>query len=195
MWKPNKACVVCRVILSGDKDLKKRIYNSTYFLPQGGGETLPDILKAYGGTMVKAGVFGYPSLLNHVKKHQTLDAAKQLQQSTEQLQTLQEAPLAPMLSIQPEEVYQEAMKQGMEKLQAGELQITARDLLKAATDKATIDLKKKDQEFKLAEMVYHFASGEASNATKYDGRIIAGETATAYDAADITASNLDAGTA
>lgn len=193
MWKPYKSCNVCRLILQGDKDLKKRIYNSTYFLPQEGGDSLLDILADYGGTSTKGGVFTYPSMLNHVKKHQTLDTAKKLAADTQSVINSTATAPAILPAIQPEEVYQEAMKQGMEKLQAGELQITARDLLKAATDKATIDLKKKDQEFKLAEMVYHFASGEASNATEYDRRIIAGETATTYDAADITARNIDPG--
>lgn len=193
MWKPIKQCGVCRLILQGDKELKQRIFNSTYFMPMGGGETLVAIVESYGGTSKKAGVIGYQTLLNHVKRHQILDAPEQLRKSKEQLQTTTEQPLAPQLAIQPEEVYQEAMKQGMEKLQRGELQITARDLLKAATDKATIDLKKKDQEFKLAEMVYHFASGEATNATQYDRRIIEGQAATAYDAADITARNIEPG--
>lgn len=193
MWKPNKACNVCRLILGGDSELKKRIYNSTRFTPDGGGDSLQDIYRAYGGTKQAQGVFSYQSLMKHCQNHQVLDQAKRMaadktavQQATASVPTI-------MPSIQPEEVYQEAMAQGMEKLKAGELQITARDLLKAATDKATIDLKKKDQEFKLAEMVYHFASGEASNATDYDRRIIAGETATAYDAADITARNIDPG--
>ncbi len=195
MWKPDKRCTVCRLILGGDSDLKKRIYQSTRFLPDGGGESLTDIFTSYGGNRTKtsstAGVFTYLSLANHCKKHQTLDTAKRIAMDPVALQAAKPAPVAVVESLQPEEIYQETMKQGLEALKNGELKLTARDVLRAATDKANIDLKKKDQEFKLAEMVYHFASGEATNAAQYDRRIIEGEAPTTYDAADLTARNLE----
>jgi hypothetical protein len=190
MWKPYKACNICSLILNGDSELKKRIYDSTHFSPQGGGESLIAILATYGGTVTKGGVFTYPGLLNHVKKHQVLDDHMRIRRSTAALKEIKVD--VPMLQAQvsPDEIYQEALSQGLDALQKGELKLTARDVLRAATDKANIDLKKKDQEFKLAEMIYHFSSGEASNATAYDRRIIEGQAATAYDAADITAGNL-----
>lgn len=191
MWKPNKKCNVCSTILSGDNELKQRIYNSTVFTPNGGGESLREIYSAYGGTLKKSGVFSYTALSKHCINHQTLEEKDRIRRAQSIVRELkQETALTTTDLVKPEDVHNEVLSQGLEALKAGELKLTARDVLKAATDKANIDLKKKDQEFKLAEMVYHFASGEASNATAYDRRIIEGETPTAYDAADITAGNL-----
>ena len=192
MWKPYKSCNVCSLILNGDTQLKQDIYNSKYFTPTGDGKGLKTILAEYGGTANKVGVFSYISLLSHVKKHQTLDEKDRIRRAQAIVAEIKAEPPAELQDfIKPEQVHNEVLKQGLEALHNGELKLTARDVLKAATDKANIDLKKKDQEFKLAEMVYHFASGEATNAAKYDRRIIEGETATAYDAADITAGNLN----
>lgn len=190
MWKPSKKCNVCKTILSGDNELKQRIYNSTHFTPTGDGEGLLAILASYGGTPTSGGVFTYTSLRKHVKVHQTLDEKDRIRRAQAIVKEIAAEPPALNSFVKPEDVHNEVLSQGLEALKSGELKLTARDVLKAATDKANIDLKKKDQEFKLAEMVYHFASGEASNATAYDRRIIEGETATAYDAADITAGNL-----
>lgn len=191
MWKPYKSCGVCKTIQLGDNELKQRIYNSTYFTPTGGGDRLLDIMESYGGTSTKGGVFTYPSLLNHVKKHQTLDDKDRIRRAKAIVEEIKSDPPSILNDfVKPEQVHNEVLAQGLQALQSGELKLTARDVLKAATDKANIDLKKKDQEFKLAEMIYHFSSGEASNAAKYDRRIIEGEAATAYNAADITAGNL-----
>lgn len=185
-------CKVCATILSGDNELKQRIYNSAFFTPNNGGETLREIHQAYGGSPNgKGGVFAYIALTKHCAKHQTLDDKDRIRRSQSIVKELkQEQAIALQEIVKPEDVHNEVLSQGLEALKAGELKLTARDVLKAATDKANIDLKKKDQEFKLAEMVYHFASGEASNASAYDRRIIEGEAPTAYDAADITAGNL-----
>lgn len=191
MWKPNKQCKVCATILGGDTELKQRIYNSTYFTPQGGGDSLLDILADYGGSLEKGGVFTYVSITKHAKKHQVLDEKARIRRARALVEEVKAEPPALNEFVKPEQVHNEILSQGLAALQSGELKLTTRDVLKAATDKATIDIKKKDQDFKLAEMIYHFASGEASNAENYDRRIIEGETATAYDAADITASNLN----
>lgn len=186
MWKPFKQCKVCSLILNGDNDLKQAIYNSTKFTPEGDGLSLKEIQRQWGDQ------FHYNAIVTHTKKHQTLDNRDRIRRNQAIVKEIKsEATLpAPIKATQPEEVWQEALSQGLESLKAGELKLTARDVLKAATDKANIDLKKKDQEFKLAEMIYHFSSGEASNATAYDKRIIEGEAPTAYDAADITARNI-----
>ena len=76
MWAPHKRCNVCALILSGDSELQKRIYNSKYFNLTSG-ESLMKIQAAYGGQ------FHYNSLVTHVKKHQTVEDIDRVRRSEE----------------------------------------------------------------------------------------------------------------
>lgn len=141
-------------------------------------------------------------MTTHLKKHQTLDKAQvarmHLATPNGSASVPSEASLArppqndivPATPTAPDNIFDEIMGQGLEALKAGELKMTTRDVLTAAKNKADLDLKRKDQNIKMQEMIWHFASGEASNAGNYDRKIIEGETSTAYDAASVTADNL-----
>jgi hypothetical protein len=190
MFKPQPQCKVCSVILSGDTDLKRRIFNSTKFLGASGNESLAAINRSYGNT------WSTVSMGNHVKKHQFLtkqDVARMHLAKKPADITIPPQPaseIVPTAPTAPDDVFGEVMSQGLEALKSGELKMTTRDVLAAAKNKADLDLKRKDQNIKMQEMIWHFASGEAANAGNYDRKIIEGETATAYDAAAITADNL-----
>lgn len=191
MFKPNKKCNICRIILSGDNTLKKRIFTSTKFLGSNGGESLAAIRRDYGEQ------WSALSMTNHLKKHQALDKAQVARMHLAE-PIKEQAPVVPQTTTDivpssptaPDNIFDEIMGQGMEALKAGELKMTTRDVLTAAKNKADLDLKRKDQNIKMQEMIWHFASGEASNAGNYDRKIIEGETSTAYDAASVTADNL-----
>lgn len=185
MWAPNKRCNVCALILSGDSELQKRIYNSKYFNLTSG-ESLTKIQAAYGGQ------FHYNSLVTHVKKHQTVDDVDRVRRSTQNIAIRQENKIVEARKeIKPDVVWEEVIEQGLEDLKEGRIKLTANHLLKAAADKSTAQLKRKDQDIKLSEMIWHFASGESNESRAYDKAIVEGETATSYNPAAVTAASVD----
>lgn len=185
MWSPQKRCNVCALILSGDTELQKRIYNSKYFNVTRG-ESLMKIQAAYGGQ------FHYNSLVTHVKKHQTVDDNDRLRRSTQIIATRQENKIIEARKeIKPDVVWDDVIEQGLDDLKEGRIKLTANHLLKAAADKSSAQLKRKDQDIKLSEMIWHFASGESNESRAYDQAIIAGETSTSYNPAAITATSVD----
>ena len=185
MWRPNKRCRVCALILSGESELQKRIYNSKYFNLTTG-ETLIEIHRSYGGQ------FLYNSLTTHVKKHQTMDSIDRVRRSAQIIATRTEnKAIQQKTDIKPDVVWEEVIEQGLEDLREGRIKLTANHLLKAATDKSTAQLKRKDQDIKLSEMIWHFASGESNESRAYDQQLIEGEAATSYNPAAITAASVD----
>lgn len=71
----------------------------------------------------------------------------------------------------------------MEALEAGELKVDTKDLLRAAQLKKEFQLKERDQEMAFAEMIYHFASGENKESRSYDRKFVEGTAVTNHDAA------------
>lgn len=185
MWAPNKRCNVCALILSGDSELQKRIYNSKYFNLTSG-ESLAKIQESYGGQ------FHYNSIVAHVKKHQTVGDVDRVRRSAKIIATRQENKIVEARKdIKPDVVWDDVIEQGLEDLKEGKIKLTASHLLKAAADKSTAQLKRKDQDIKLSEMIWHFASGESNESRAYDKAIIEGETATGYNPAAVTAASVD----
>lgn len=178
MLKIQVNCPVCKLVKE-DRKLLGRIYESKFFI-KSAGETLKDIQKDY------ADDFSYHSLTNHCNKHQFMSDAdfssrhlKQIAKKAEQ-QVLRR-------NIEASTVWDTVIQEGMEKLEAGELTMKTADLLKAAKDKSDHSLKVKDQELAMAEMIYHFASGENKESRSYDRKFVEGEAVEDYDpAAGIT---------
>ena len=187
-----KACKLTKI----DRQFKRRIFESSYFSDHGL-ESLKTIHADYKHA------FAYDALLRHCtrhimytekeqqslnRKHGLLKSPTTRAPSTNPIQPNALAPVAD--NKQEDEVFDSVMELGLDKLKKGELQIKTTDLINAAKTKSELKLKKKDQELKIQEMIWHFASGENERNLAYDERIIEGETATTYNAAAITSENV-----
>lgn len=151
MLKLKNGCKTC-LLVKNNKQLLKRIYDSSYFIPHSE-DSLRKIAQDYKE------YFSYPALINHVKKHQFINATdykdKMMRQVVKQAETK-----VIMERFQPNNVQDAVINKGMEKLESGEMNLTATHLLKAAKDKFDAQAKTRDQQLQLAEMVAFFASGE-----------------------------------
>ena len=184
MLKLNKLCKVCDEVKE-NTSLLNRIYNSKYYL-KSSKESLLQIQEEY------ADVFSYRSLLNHVKKHQFMSEGDFKDRHLRKIAKDAEKKILKR-QIESKEVWDEVINQGMEKLQSGELQMRTADLLKAAKDKSDHEMKVKDQQLAMAEMMWFFASGENNESRNYDRRIIEGKTVTDFDPTEESTGNTDSG--
>jgi len=184
MYTPHPRCKICKLIKGGDKELYKRIANSSYFNPNGK-ESLIAIQREY-----KA-FFAPEIIYRHVRKHQTYDGTESIKRSTTAIDRIAKQEIAKSQPIKPVEVWDEVLELAKQEMAEGKIKLNAGHLLKAAKDKSDFEFKKKDQEMKLAEMIYHFASGEANESGAYDRKIIEGETVSDFDPAVITSRSLD----
>lgn len=154
MLRTKKGCKVCILFKNKNhKDLLNRVYNSSHYMK--GGEPLIKIAEDYPHK------FSYQSLQNHVKKHQFLNEDDFNERHMKAIVKKAEANIVKQ-AIQSSKVWDTIIDQGMESLEQGELTVTANHLLKAAKDKQDFEFKKKDQQLAMAEMIYHFASGESN---------------------------------
>lgn len=184
MLKLNKLCKVCDEVKENTK-LLNRIYNSKYYL-KSSKESLLQLQEEY------ADVFSYRSLLNHVKKHQFMSEGDYKDRHLRKIASDAEKKILKR-QIESKEVWDEVINQGMEKLQSGELQMRTGDLLKAAKDKSDHEMKVKDQQLAMAEMMWFFASGENNESRSYDRRIVKGAAVTDFDPAEVTTGSIDQG--
>lgn len=192
-YKKYKNCKICKRC-NRVKQLEQDIWESKHFYPGGSGMSLRAIAMAYR--------LNYASVLNHVRKHQTvaLDSLsevemRRLARRAEMKTKIEESNvniIKPNAGVNKSvQVWDNVIDSAMEQVKSGEMKLTANHLLKAAKDKSDFDIKKKNQDMALMEMMWHFASGEASGGLEYDRRTIEGETADDYNAAQITADSLD----
>lgn len=199
--KYEKKCGVCRKCRN-NPELTKRIWASRYFDKNTpGAESLMTISKKFN--------IGYQSLLIHIRKHQNLDPEQKSMVELERIakraeltQIIQEGPLAAPKVNNATQVWDDVITTAQEALKSGEMKLTANHLLKAAKDKTDYDIKKKNQDMAIQEMMWHFASGEAVNISALynengsvgNGRgIIEGEASTVDDITKIFAGLTDAG--
>jgi len=108
---------------------------------------------------IYASAFSYQSLTNHVKKHQGLSAEDLSQRHLNQIVKKAEKELVKK-NIEAKDVWSTILDLGHEQIADGTISLKASDVTRAAKDKSDHDLKVKDQELAMIEMVYHFASGE-----------------------------------
>lgn len=185
MLKLNKLCKVCDEVKE-NTSLLNRIYNSKYYL-KSSKESLLQIHEEY------AEVFSYRSLLNHVKKHQFMSEGDFKDRHLRKIAADAEKKILKR-QIESKEVWDEVISQGMERLQSGELQMRTGDLLKAAKDKSDYEMKVKDQQLAMAEMMWFFASGENNESRSYDRRIVEGKTVTDFDPSEESTGSDNQGT-
>lgn len=172
MLKAKQTCAVCKQIKQTPK-LLDEIFNTTFYLKTAG-TSLMQLHKGYEDK------FSYKSLRNHVQKHQFISETQFTKQHLNKIAKDSERTLIKQ-AIESKAVFDEVIGRGMEALQAGELDINASHLLKAAELKKNFQLKEQDQQLAMMEMVYHFASGENKESGAYDRRIIEGQTVESYD--------------
>jgi len=190
-FKLQSRCKICK-LAARNKIFEQAIWDSKKFNPHSStAKTLKEIADEYKVT--------YNNLLVHVRKHQNMDLetynrtemakiAKRAEMNT----IMQEKELAKKLSgPNPVGVWDDVISQAMEQVKSGEIKLNANHLLKAAKDKSDFDIKKKNQDMALMEMMWHFASGEATGSLDYDRRVIEGKTADDYDVANVIAGHLE----
>lgn len=190
-YKKSNHCSICKRC-KVSKKLENIIWESKYFNKSSQGLHLSEIAEKYK--------LGYQSLLTHVKKHQTADLdalndiemnrlAKRAEMKTK---ILEAKPLSAVTTQHAAVgVWDNVIETAMEQVKSGEIKLNANHLLKAAKDKSDYDIKKKNQDMALMEMMWHFASGEANGGIEYDRRLIEGKAADDYDVAEIIAANTE----
>lgn len=155
--KMRKNCRVC--IFVKDPEMYKELSKSSYFTPLGK-QSLVKFHAKYSEH------FGYGPLVNHCKKHHVVDKRvieRELLKETKKTVTTSQL----MKTIYEARTAQDAViSAGMQKLEEGELNITADHLLRAAKDKQDGEMKVRDQQLQLAEMVAFFTSGEHQKLNK-----------------------------
>ena len=184
MLKTHKLCPVCTA-LKTNAVLLNKIYGTSFFVR--GGPSLRQLQEEYSDK------FSYNSLTNHVKKHQFIDQEDFTQRHLKGIVRKAEADIT-RKNIASKAVWDEVLDQGMEQLQGKNMTLGVNALLKAAKDKSEYELKQKDQELAMMDMVMHFASGEDTNSKAYDRRIIEGKAVTDFDPTEGTPGNLKPGT-
>lgn len=172
MIKYVSSCAVCKAI-KGNKKLIDELYGTRFYLKTSG-ISLSEFHRRYSDK------FSYPSLTNHVKKHQFISEVAFTNRHLAQASQKAERTLIRQ-AIESREVFDEVIGQGMEKLQSGEMEINTDQLLKAAALKKNFQLKEQDQQLAMMEMIYHFASGENNRSQAYDRRIAEGKEVEDYD--------------
>lgn len=154
-------CAVCKHIKK-HKKLADDIYKTTAY-DKSSKVSLASLHKIYQDH------FSYDSLKNHVKKHQGLSADDLSQRHLNNIVKKAEKELVKK-QIEAKDVWETILDLGHEQIKDGSIRLKASDVTRAAKDKSDHDLKVKDQEIAMIEMIYHFASGE-NEPTNYIGRV------------------------
>lgn len=184
MLKINKQCNVCKAVKE-DKKLLQEIYETNFYMKRSR-TSLMQLHAKYED------LFSYRGLLAHVKNHQFMSEDDY---NTRNLQSIAKKAEKDIIKKQLEskDVWDTVLDIGMAGIQSGEIPMRAADVLKAAKDKSDYDLKTKDQEIAMAQMMWFFASGENKESRSYDRRIIEGQTATGFDATQAVTNDSGAG--
>jgi len=146
-----KNCAVCKQIKLTPK-LADEIYKTTAY-DRTSKVSLATLQKLYGSK------FSYPSLINHSKKHQGISAEDLSERHLNNIVKKAEKEITKK-NIEAKDVWSTILDLGHEQIGDGTIKLKASDVTKAAKDKSDYELKVKDQELAMIEMVYHFASGE-----------------------------------
>lgn len=187
MLKTHKLCSVCAEIKK-DRHLAERIYNTKHYLKNAG----ISLLELYESQKEKK--YSYTSLLNHVKKHQFMDEDSYNEAHLRKIAKNAEKSILKR-EITSKQVWDDVIKRGAELLENGELEVNTGHLLKAAKDKSDYELKRTDQQLAIAEMVFHFASGESDlgESRKYEKAFVSTGDPQVYDATLIGGDDVNRG--
>lgn len=163
MIKLDKRCKTCSRIkiekAKGSEKFLKRLYNSKAY--NKGGESLMNIAREVTNEDPFNGVLKttYQSLTKHCHFHQALTEDDLINSKVVRASKRKDNEIVKEL-VQHRDVRQAFMDKGMEQLESGELKLTGATVIAAANKEADIELKQKDQQIKLMEMVAMFQSGE-----------------------------------
>jgi hypothetical protein len=159
------------------------VLNSKKFFPSNkGAETIKAIADAYK--------INYVSLVRHISNHIAVNVDELAEMEMDRIAKRSEAQVEVLQYQEGQkatDVWNDVMEKARVGLEDGSIKLTANHLLKAAKDKSDFEIKKKNQDMAIQEMMWHFASGEALGSTKYDKRIIQGEEAESYNPTEIFA--------
>lgn len=189
-FKLSSKCKICK-LAAKNKIFEQEIWNSKKFRPKSKeAKSLRQIATEYNVT--------YNSLVVHVRKHQNMKLETYNKKEMDKIarravtRTIAEekALVEKLGGPSPTGVWDDVISQAMEQVKSGEIKLNANHLLKAAKDKSDFDIKKKNQDMAIMEMMWHFASGEATGSLEYDRRVIEGQKADDYDVADVVAGHL-----
>ena len=163
MIKLDPKCKTCALIREEKKRNSEkfltRLYNSKAYHRDG--ESLLSIAKEmtskepYNGNWKTT----YQSLTKHCKLHQGMTEDDIINSRIVNSAKRRDNAIVKEL-VQHRDVRQEIMSKGLEQLETGELKLTSASVVAAANKEADIELKQKDQQLKLMEMVAMFQSGE-----------------------------------
>lgn len=163
MIKPDKRCSTCKRIQlekgKGSEKLLKRLYNSRAYHKDG--ESLMAIArdithqKPFNGVLKTT----YQSLTKHCKYHQAITEDDLINSKIVRASKRNDNAIIKEL-VQHRDVRQQIMSKGMEQLETGELKLTAASVVTAANKEADLEMKEKDQQLKVMEMIAMFQSGE-----------------------------------
>lgn len=183
-FTPHPQCKVCIAIEQNPK-LLKDIYNCSWFV-KSARRTMLQIQQEHSEE------FSYDSIRAHVKRHQTLSATQIHNRNQRAIQKQKKAEQE-IKNLKAGAVWDTVIRTGVTKLNSGELEMKTADLLKAVKDKSDYELKVKDQEMQMAEMVAYFASGEGDvmESRKYDRRIVEGQAVEYYDPTEQSPEDTD----
>lgn len=183
-YNPRKNCATC-IAIEKTPTLKARIYRSKAYLKNDkAAESLRSIAETYH--------LPYNSIMRHCKNHQTKTPEQiaqaeisRIAKTAEEKTELQEK----MAAVDATIVWDDVIKKGIMDLREGNIKLTANHLLKATKDKTDYDIKRKNQEMSMMQMIWHFASGAYTGGDQYDRRVVQGKEASGYDAASIFTGN------
>lgn len=163
MIKLNPKCATCKRIkiekAKGSEKLLNRLYSSRAYNKSG--EPLLKIardvtdLKPFNGVELTT----YQSLTKHCKFHQALTEDDLLNSRVVRAAKRKDNEIVKQL-VQHRDVRQAIMEKGMDQLETGELKLTAASVVTAANKEADLEMKEKDQQLKVMEMIAMFQSGE-----------------------------------
>jgi hypothetical protein len=166
----NKNCTVCKLV-KRNRQAREDIYNTTYYNPQ---------LKVSLLSVARKYEINDKSLYNHVKKHQFLTEQETKSKIVQAIEDKTEKQLIKEL-VTHGEVRNLIMTKGLNQIKQGKIKLDAKTVLSAAKDQMNYEMKAQDNQLKMMEMIWHFASGESTESEAYDRAIIEGETATNFD--------------
>lgn len=170
MIEYKKNCSTCK-LAKKNKDLEKELENSSFYNPKSK-ISLRSIAQAYNLTE--------DSVRNHVRKHQFITEEQKKRKIEQSIMEKHDRTAIKKL-VTHNDIRQEVMEKGLEGIKKGDIQLTARDVLTASKDQMNYEMKTQDNQLKMMEMVFHFASGESNQSEQYDRELIEGETATGFD--------------
>lgn len=135
-------------------------------------------------------LFSRDSLNNHVRRHQFLSDDAFTDRKLKEVAKKAQSDIMKK-SFESRQVFDSIITQGMIGLENGDLKVDTKDLLTAAKLKKDFQLKEQDQSLAMAEMMWHFASGEDNRSEAYDRRIIEGQAVTDYDPSEESPSDSE----